>query len=215
MQLSFEHMALQAASEALPAGLTSQVLAWRRLVRGFGPREGDRCSRVAFQAVAGALADHANSSGCSCYPSVALLAAETGLQRRTVQYALRSLERWSLIRRLNSGKGGRSVATSWALFDPLKGRTMPVDKSPERVHADAGKGARGDSERVHVGAPEGVQVRENRKPPTAEAVESKLRLLAQSPAARSFAELSAQLSGRSVEDVLRDAAQFEADEEVV
>jgi hypothetical protein len=60
--------------------------------------------------VAHVLGLHMNSDGGSCYPSIALIALETGYSRRAVQYGLRVLEAKGWIRREAGGKkGGRGL----------------------------------------------------------------------------------------------------------
>lgn len=155
-QLTIEQSVLRlVAHGTVGEGITSSVFAWRKLVRAFGPRQDDRCSRATFQSVAAALADHADRHGGSCFPAVATLAAETGLSRRSVQYALRALEGWQLIRHTNAGMGGRARSTRWQLWDPLPSQKGARADLAEKG-ADGLKGAPDDTKRAHPVHPRSV-----------------------------------------------------------
>ena len=56
------------------------------------------------------LADHAHDDGGSAYPSIAGLVAACGFSARTIQDALRDLERLGLIVLVGQGTGWRGLA---------------------------------------------------------------------------------------------------------
>lgn len=94
---------------------------WARKVSGLRPRE---------RMVLINLADHVNADDRDrCWPSVPLIAAEEGLGERTVQRALRGLERRQLIRPERPG-GGRWVTTVYVLAIPENPVNMTGFRSP-------------------------------------------------------------------------------------
>jgi len=83
-----------------------------------------------------ALLSHADGEG-HCFPSVATLAAETGISRRTVQRLLRRLERAGLLR-ITPGQGRRHPS-SYRLALPGKGVTVTPFRPGKGVSDDTGK----------------------------------------------------------------------------
>ena len=62
-----------------------------------------------------ALSDHAHDDGTRCYPGVDYLAWKTGYERRSVQRALRGLERAHLIQTVSGERGGRGRAREYRI----------------------------------------------------------------------------------------------------
>ena len=104
-QLPFEQLLVRAADRAVSTKIRTPVVRWRKMVRLYGPRPGDRCSRKCFQSIAAALADYADRNGGSCFPPVERIVEDTDYSERQVQYALASLEGWGLLRRSFGGRG--------------------------------------------------------------------------------------------------------------
>jgi DNA-binding MarR family transcriptional regulator len=100
------------------------------------------------------LADHARDDGTSCYPSVSRIAWMTSLSVRTVQYALRRLQKAGLIERVATAK--RHRPTEYAIHLEKGKRKTPLVKAPRGaefapligsgVQAKAARGA-GDRDR--------------------------------------------------------------------
>lgn len=163
-QLSFEDIALRAIASELPK-IETPVFRWRKLVRRLDPL-GAKPGRAAFQAVAAALADYADRNGRKCRPSVETLCRDTGLGRRTVQYALRELVRWHVMAVERPGNGRKS--TEYLLLCPGE---KAVDKPGEKSGVHDAKGARGDTGKVHPRAPQVRQRERSAEPPVVEPAE--------------------------------------------
>lgn len=137
----------------------SRLVVWRDMV--LSPESG---LRAAARLVACGLAKHMDSDGGSCWPSVELLAAETGLGRRSVQRGLRALEDAGWVSADRGG--GRAFTSEYAavfptseraserrVIDPEKGRQSDADSG----HFDR-KGVRDDTERASETTVKGVTV---------------------------------------------------------
>jgi DNA-binding transcriptional MocR family regulator len=101
------------------------IVLWRRAVLAAHEL------RQAEKLVAFALAEHMNGEGRECWPSVARLAAMTAQDRRTVQRALRDLERNRWIQRAEGR--GRGHSSRYAAAWPVeKAAAMPPIASEKR-----------------------------------------------------------------------------------
>lgn len=110
------------------------------------------------------LAEHARSDGTNAHPSVARIAAETRCSRRTVQYALRTLEDAGCIRRTGLRRSG-TIVYAVLMTDAAKG---PVPRFADV--ADCAGGAQSTTSRGATSAPE-PSVKGQRKVPIEVAVE--------------------------------------------
>lgn len=81
------------------------------------------------------LADCASDDGRNAYPTVARIAAETGVCERTVQYTLRRLEDRGYVAVEHSATGGRGRPASYRIT---------VSPATERVQLETEKGATDD-----------------------------------------------------------------------
>ena len=144
-QLRFTSVTLAAADRQVPAGISTPVQRWRRMVVLFEAPHDARCSTKCMRHVGVALADYANREGSSCFPSVARLAADTGYSERQVQYALAALERLGLIGR--DRRGGRGRTTRYEL-------ACAVDKRVENLSTN-GRQLALDPQRVREATPKG------------------------------------------------------------
>lgn len=125
-QLSFEDLKLRLVATGIPDGLPP-VMRWRKLLRRVEPPDGSQVSVATFRAVGTVLADYADREGGSCFPSVKLIASDSGFAVRTAKYALAALEEVGLVEK----RRRRRMPTSYTLLVPPVEK--PVDKSPGSV----------------------------------------------------------------------------------
>jgi DNA-binding transcriptional ArsR family regulator len=179
-QLSFDDLRLRLLGNAVPAGITTPVVRWRKLLALVEPPEDAGVSTAAFRAVGHALAGYANRDGRSCRPKVETLARDSGYRPRTVQYALRALERLGLIR--CTSVGGRGKTSEYVLVCPVeRRRRRPVGNAVDGAVKGAGDDGKGCSP-MHP-----MSVSEDRKDPVArETPGDDVASIAQSP----FAQLA-------------------------
>lgn len=98
--------------------------------------------RTVEKALLKEMAMIADEAGERIYPSVATLAAYLGVSKRTVQNALRSLQRGGWIAPAGSKRGGAGFTTCYRIqVDALPERAQDLHPSPEKGAADAREGA--------------------------------------------------------------------------
>ncbi len=110
------------------------LVAWRNEIRD-AEQLPPSAKLVAF-----VLSTHMDRNGGSCFPSLTLLARETGIHRATVCRALAKLEREGVLQRLRGGRGRptRYVATSRTMRLPVVALCDQTSRTvrPEDVHED-------------------------------------------------------------------------------
>ncbi len=85
------------------------------------------------------LADHAHDDGTKCFPGVAYLAWKSGISRRQVQRLLRRLEDSGILEPVAHEKGGRGMATEYAIHTERGVRRSPFRRR-ERATSETEKG---------------------------------------------------------------------------
>ncbi len=94
--------------------------------------------RTVEKALLKEMAMIADEAGERIYPSVATLAAYLGVSRRTVQNALRSLQRGGWIAAAGSKRGGAGFTTCYRInLEALPASAQELHPSPEKGAADA------------------------------------------------------------------------------
>jgi helix-turn-helix protein len=103
-----------------------------------------------------AMTDHASPDGSGCYPSIDTLAKKTSLSPRSVQGAIRSMEKAGFLLRIGKAKGGRRVTTEYSIdldshhpIGPKTDRKLKI-KGAARAPFPNEKGAKSDLKRVQL-----------------------------------------------------------------